>query len=144
MQMRQFSITSHDPVYNIALQIAQSQKTSLIQRLTAENLILQRASSSIMCHRRRHVGCRLEILIENPYSLSDIPAIWNMQPQGVSTVRYWQMTLWWIYMAKTIIYMHIWLSGVFGYLHKASCVLSFHKNILFNRLVPLMETSEPT
>ena len=35
-----------------------------------------------------------------------------MQPQGVNTVRYWKMTLWWIYMAKTIYYMHIWLSGV--------------------------------
>ena len=48
----------------------------------------------------KHVGCRLEILkriltrqLKNPASL-------NMQPQGVSTIKYWQMTLWWIYNGK--------------------------------------------
>ena len=66
--------------------------------------------------------CKLEIL--SYYSSSDIPAHLNMQPRNLGSVQtmYWQVILWWIYMAR--LHLHEYLAGgVEGYLHKASFVL---------------------
>ena len=46
-------------------------------------------------------------------------------------MKYWQVTKVDKYTSKSNIYMHIWLGGVEGYLHKASFLLSFCKTLLF-------------
>ena len=48
-----------------------------------------------------------------------------------------------IYMAKTIIYMHIWLSGVVAICIKQVFPYVFIKIFLIISLVPLIETREP-
>ena len=59
------------------------------------------------------------------------PASLNMQPQGVSTIKYWKMTLWWMYNGKDY-HLYAYLAEwSFGYLHKASFSLSFVKQLFF-------------
>ena len=46
-------------------------------------------------------------------------------------------------MARTIFYMHIWLSGVLAICIKQVFSYVFIKTFLIIKLVPLIETSEP-
>ena len=68
--------------------------------------------------------CKLEIL--SNYSSSDIPAHLNMQPRNWGSVQtmYWQVTLWWIYVASLLLHEYL-ASGAWASLHKANFVLSF-------------------
>src|SRR5664279_2380174 len=69
-----------------------------------------------------------------------------MQPQGVSMIKSWQMTLWWMYNGKDY-HLYAYLADwSFGYVHKASFSLTLLKIVFIfkdwhHRMKPMSTTT---
>ena len=89
--------------------------------------MLQWASSSNMCHRQRHVGCRLEILKRILTRQQMNLQVWICSQKGSVRLSTGKWHYGGCIMAKTNIYMHIWLGGVLAICIKQVFSYNFHK-----------------